>query len=201
MSPKQTSTSQPDYHLRVENFGKLAAADIRIGDFTVLAGPNNTGKSFVSKLLYSIFSALGAQEEAAALRAFSLAELQYRIERAQNTTFQVSAMSSLAGDPNKEVVIDVAGLLQLTACGDNVRLRLEDSMPAPPTGHQNVVYVESPICWKIFVEMASFLQPVEVGDKRTFLDSTLVLIEETPLMADQGSSERSCTRHPQGVAP
>ena len=49
--------SRLDYELRVENFGKLAEAEIRIGGFTVLAGPNNTGKSFVSKLLCSIFNA------------------------------------------------------------------------------------------------------------------------------------------------
>ena len=42
------------------NFGKLAHADIRVGAFTVFAGPNNTGKSFASKLLYSTFHALNA---------------------------------------------------------------------------------------------------------------------------------------------
>lgn len=44
----------------IKNIGKLTDAEICIGGFTVLAGPNNTGKSFVSKLMYSLFSAMNA---------------------------------------------------------------------------------------------------------------------------------------------
>ena len=46
------------FKLKIENFGKLSEADIHIGQFTVFAGPNNSGKSFVSKLLYSLFNAM-----------------------------------------------------------------------------------------------------------------------------------------------
>ncbi len=49
-----------DFQLNIKNIGKLSDAKIRIGQFTVLAGPNNTGKSTVSKLLYSIFDAMNA---------------------------------------------------------------------------------------------------------------------------------------------
>ena len=48
------------FKLRIQNFGKLSDAEIRIRRFTVFAGPNNTGKSFVSKLLYSLFDAMNA---------------------------------------------------------------------------------------------------------------------------------------------
>ena len=48
------------FKLTIENFGKLAKAEIRIGPFTVFSGPNNTGKSFVSKLLYSLFDVMNA---------------------------------------------------------------------------------------------------------------------------------------------
>ena len=48
------------FKLNINNIGKLTDAEIRIGQFTVLAGPNNTGKSFVSKLLYSFFNAMNA---------------------------------------------------------------------------------------------------------------------------------------------
>ena len=234
MSSKWTD-SRLDYELRVENFGKLAEAEIRIGNFTVLAGPNNTGKSFVSKLLYSIFSALGtdlarvrvwrlvfdvmnsykwpeaeslyraiyamekaassyldgeiksldevatlldeeaskiratvdtwrdlprlweslqqltsALEKAADMRIFSLAELQYRTKRALNLNFQVSDMASLASDPDREVIVNIAELLQFTAHGDCVDFGANDTVPARPHGHRNVVYVESPVYWKLF---------------------------------------------------
>ena len=46
--------------LEIENLGKLGHADIRLGGLTLFAGPNNTGKSFVSKFLYSIFGAMKA---------------------------------------------------------------------------------------------------------------------------------------------
>lgn len=46
------------FQIKIKNIGKLGDANIRIGDLTVFAGPNNTGKSFVSKLLYSLFNAI-----------------------------------------------------------------------------------------------------------------------------------------------
>ena len=48
------------YTLKIDNFGKIERGELCIGDFTVFAGPNNTGKSFVSKLIYSVFNALNA---------------------------------------------------------------------------------------------------------------------------------------------
>ena len=46
------------FNVKIENIGKLEDAEIRIGKFTVLAGPNNSGKSFVSKTIYSVIEAL-----------------------------------------------------------------------------------------------------------------------------------------------
>ena len=54
--------------LTIENLGKLDHAEIRLGGLTVFAGPNNTGKSFVSKLLYSIFNAMSANPAQARLQ-------------------------------------------------------------------------------------------------------------------------------------
>ena len=48
------------FKVEIKNVGKLTDAELRIGRFTVFAGPNNTGKSFVSKLLYSLFDAINA---------------------------------------------------------------------------------------------------------------------------------------------
>ncbi len=48
------------FKVKIKNIGKLENAEVCIGQFTVFAGPNNTGKSFVSKLLYSIFNAMNA---------------------------------------------------------------------------------------------------------------------------------------------
>lgn len=44
--------------LLIENIGKIEKAEIEMNGITVLAGENNTGKSTISKVLYSVFSPL-----------------------------------------------------------------------------------------------------------------------------------------------
>lgn len=48
------------FSVKIKNLGKLNDDEFHIGKFTVFAGPNNSGKSFVSKLLYSILSGMKA---------------------------------------------------------------------------------------------------------------------------------------------
>ena len=57
------------FKVRIQNIGKLTDAEISIGEFTVFAGPNNTGKSFVSKLLYSFFDAMDSNHAATYINA------------------------------------------------------------------------------------------------------------------------------------
>ena len=49
-----------DLELKIKNFGPIDEATIQVGQFTVFAGPNNTGKTFVAKMLYSILNAKNA---------------------------------------------------------------------------------------------------------------------------------------------
>lgn len=49
-----------DLEVKIENFGPIDKATVQVGQFTVFAGPNNTGKTFVAKMLYSIFSSRNA---------------------------------------------------------------------------------------------------------------------------------------------
>ena len=48
------------FQVRIQNLGKLADATVRVAPLTVLAGPNNTGKTFFSKALYSVLDGMGA---------------------------------------------------------------------------------------------------------------------------------------------
>ena len=48
-----------NFKIKINNIGKLKDVDISLRPFTILSGPNNTGKSFVSKVLYSMFGATG----------------------------------------------------------------------------------------------------------------------------------------------
>lgn len=49
--------------LSIENFAKIKKADIVIDGITVIAGENNTGKSTVGKILFSIYNALSGIED------------------------------------------------------------------------------------------------------------------------------------------
>jgi len=48
------------FKIKIDNIGRLKNATISTRPLTILAGPNNTGKSFFSKTLYSIFDAMNS---------------------------------------------------------------------------------------------------------------------------------------------
>lgn len=49
--------------LSIKNFAKIKNADIMIDGITVIAGENNTGKSTVGKILFSLFNSLSNVNE------------------------------------------------------------------------------------------------------------------------------------------
>lgn len=49
--------------LRIKNFAKIEDADINIDGITVIAGENNTGKSTVGKIFFSLFNSLSNVDE------------------------------------------------------------------------------------------------------------------------------------------
>lgn len=44
--------------IQIKNFGPIPEANIRVGGLTIFAGANNTGKSFASRLIYSVINSL-----------------------------------------------------------------------------------------------------------------------------------------------
>ena len=69
---KAYNTAPMLFKISIENFGKITQADIRIGDFTVFAGKNSTGKSYVSKAMYSLFRAMKTNHLAVVLNPYLL---------------------------------------------------------------------------------------------------------------------------------
>ena len=94
------------FKLNIKNIGKLTDAKIDIGKFTVLAGPNNTGKSFVSKILYSIFDAMNANHA------------EVHINNLTNSLF--SELNSLEGNSKKIDVLLSPLSEEITALYDMV---------------------------------------------------------------------------------
>lgn len=46
------------FDIDIKNFGKIKDAKVNIRPFTIIAGPNSSGKSFVTKALYSFFNTI-----------------------------------------------------------------------------------------------------------------------------------------------
>ncbi|HCT1664997.1 TPA: AAA family ATPase [Enterobacter hormaechei] len=49
--------------IKVDNFGTISQADVHIGGLTVITGENDTGKSTIGKLLFSMIKAISRYEE------------------------------------------------------------------------------------------------------------------------------------------
>lgn len=86
-----------NFRVKIENIGKLDDVEIRIGALTVLAGPNNTGKSFVSKLLYSFFDTMNGDhvETYMARLILDTAWLSDRVSKKHSFDFDPDLLSSL----------------------------------------------------------------------------------------------------------
>lgn len=69
-----------DLKIKIDNIGKLKNANISVRPLTVLAGPNNTGKSFFSKILYSVFSSVHTDPVIAEIK-YHLLELKSILHR------------------------------------------------------------------------------------------------------------------------
>lgn len=67
--------------LQLENIGMIRHADIKLDGLTVIAGENDTGKSTVGKLIFSLIKAFNRYEqdlnESKSDRAFELIEKTY----------------------------------------------------------------------------------------------------------------------------
>lgn len=219
--------SEAMQRLEIENLGKLGHADIRLGGLTLFAGPNNTGKSFVSKFLYSIFGAMKANPVAermqrliapiqqsvraldrgkhpaasAVLNAFTdmeklarsflsgnreaaedlnyplpyqieklkslvqkmktavgelkggqsepTSELEYRVAQNLVKNFQIPEIFQLKGRYDSSLHAKLGGDFQIMMSDGEVKLKLTSSSLRELSSLSNVVYLESPIYWKL----------------------------------------------------
>ena len=110
------------FQVKINNLGKLTDADIRIGSFTVFAGANNTGKSFVSKSLYSIFGAMNANHLAVVFEQH-ISPLLINLKVLMRVSEEVPKLiSKISGEKNdvdskhlKEMIDAVENLQQIAA--------------------------------------------------------------------------------------
>ena len=73
---------QPLLKVSVENFGPIRQGTVEFKPLTVFVGANNSGKSYMGILLYSLFQALSNRGSIRAVRNRSFADQQARAARA-----------------------------------------------------------------------------------------------------------------------
>ena len=78
-----------NYKIKIDNIGKLKEANISVCSLTILAGPNNTGKSFFSKTLYSVFNAMNTNPVLVLIQ-YCLKRLEESSERIERDIFITS---------------------------------------------------------------------------------------------------------------
>ncbi len=70
--------------LKLENIGMIRHADIRLDGLTVIAGENDTGKSTVGKIIFSLVNALNRYED-----DFNESRNAHISELVENTYFEL----------------------------------------------------------------------------------------------------------------
>ena len=75
------------FQVHIQNLGKLADATVRVSPLTVLAGVNNTGKTFFSKFLYSVLDAVNSPLVARYVDALATS-LTSNLERVKDVGFE-----------------------------------------------------------------------------------------------------------------
>ncbi|MFT4927598.1 MAG: AAA15 family ATPase/GTPase, partial [Phenylobacterium sp.] len=80
--------------LQIKNFGKIQDATIKLRPFTLIAGANSCGKSFVTKSLYSFFNTMNKDHLGlAVIRVIQLCQsgLNYIEDQVKLDTFSLSS--------------------------------------------------------------------------------------------------------------
>ena len=95
--------------LLLENIGKIKKAEIDIKGITIIAGENNTGKSTVGKVLYSIFNSfydikgqIYQQKRATILNALTLIQMFNLGEK--SNSFRIDDLTDIILRKEKEYI-------------------------------------------------------------------------------------------------
>lgn len=125
--------------LHIKNFGKIKSANIQLRPFTVIVGPNSSGKSLITKSLYSIFHSMSQNSNSG-----SILQLQLKLKRAFLSNFQIQNLKQLSS--GSYCAFDFSNLGSIELKEQSIATSLNrNSMP----DFHHVVYLESPAYFKL----------------------------------------------------
>lgn len=126
-------------NLHIRNFGKIQSANIQLRPLTVIVGPNSSGKSLITKSLYSIFHSMSQNSNSG-----SILQLQLKLKRAFLSNFQIQNLKQLSSGSHCAFDFSNFGSIELKEQSITTSLN-RNSMP----DFHHVVYLESPACFKL----------------------------------------------------
>ena len=136
------------FTLKIENLGPLKTGRIDIRPLTVLAGPNGTGKSFVTRSLYSVLNVVNKVN----WRAFSpehkgiMECSEIRTELLGN--FQISTLDDLLRFDSDKIGFAIEDVFSIDFDNQPIDLRVGPKATEIANLAQ-VFYLESPSYWKL----------------------------------------------------
>ena len=133
-------------NLHILNFGKIKSANIQLRPFTVIVGPNSSGKSLITKSLYSIFHSMSQNLMGnPSLDSVSILQFQLNLKQALLSNFQIKNLKQLHSYRNNcDFYFSDCCLIEFKGEDIFTSLNVESMFNL-----RNVVYLESPDCFKL----------------------------------------------------
>lgn len=133
-------------NLHIRNFGKIQSANIQLRPFTVIVGPNSSGKSLITKSLYSIFHSMSQNLMGnPSLDSVSILQFQLNLKQAFLSNFQIQNLKQLHSYRNNcDFYFSDCCLIEFKGEDIFTSLNGENMFNL-----RNAVYLESPDCFKL----------------------------------------------------
>ena len=130
----------------VKNFGKIEKTKIQVKNLTVLAGQNNSGKTFVSKALYSFCQTMNTSsigEISSFENTSQIVETSLKNELKGN--FQVAKLRELSSN---DTIFSIGDFAEIKMSGEDISLKPAHCLDILQN-LSHVIYLESPIYLKL----------------------------------------------------
>ena len=133
-------------NLHIRNFGKIKSANLQLRPFTTIVGPNSSGKSLITKSLYSIFHSMSQNLMGEpSPDGTSILQFQLNLKQALLSNFQIQNLKQLHSyRKNCDFYFSNCCLIEFK--GEDIFASLK---MAGMFNLRNVVYLESPDCFKL----------------------------------------------------
>ena len=132
----------------LENIGNIDKASITIKPLTIIAGENSSGKTFVTKSLYTILSEIHYIDYKVALQDKSvLIAIMLRLNIAFKKNFQITNLQNLVKNSNNNpILLNILDICDVVI-SNNIKISLNKNIEKSKIN--NVVFFDSPVYIKI----------------------------------------------------